>query len=506
MRRCRTVSVVVPTRNEGPNLGALYSALSEALTGLSAEVIVVDDSTDAETRPRLRELAAADPSWRVVERAPSEQTGLATAVSTGLRLTTGGAVCVMDADLQHPPSTIPRLVASIEAGADIAVASRYMPGGSAAGLGSARRKFVSRAVCWVARSFFGEARRSTDPLSGFFCVRRDAVAGLELRPIGFKILLELLVCLPESKVVDVPYAFGERFSGTSKATLAQGMLFGKHLVSLFVYVPLAALLGKVAISAGTGIAVFALGIGIFQAIGLARPDTWVLAAGASLAAGLSVYHLLTFRSAFWKFGLDGHELPWALGLTSTVGGVACFLVLMARAHLATVVLAVMAQLVAVALGYGLARYSRAQSASPVLGDGSADEPWLQGLARRLGAERAWWLEPRAFRKDAAGSDPVLPSSLVSRVVLTRQPLLVVELPSTRPQARVNVGSYSLMLIPELAPGGRVAKIAVLARTDTNPFSARDLHASLAWLSRRPHSDPILEPVTAPALANVASQP
>jgi dolichol-phosphate mannosyltransferase len=508
MRRRHTVSVVVPTRNEGPNLAALHRALGAALRGISSEVIFVDDSTDSETRPLLRAIAAADPHWRVVERAPEEHTGLATAVSTGLRLASGKVVCVMDGDLQHPPAAIPALVAAIEAGADIAVASRYMPGGSAAGLGSAGRKIVSRGVSWIAKTFFAEARRTTDPLSGFFCVRQDAVVGMELRPIGFKILLELLVCLPDARVVDVPFVFADRYSGTSKATLAQGMLFGKHLLSLFVYVPLTALLGKIAISAGTGIAAFAIGIEIFKSVGVSTPDTWVLAAAASLAAGLSVYHLLTFRRSFWSRGMAGHKLPWALGLSSTVGGVACFLILMARAHLATVILAVMAQLVAVLIGYGLSRYTRSQTAAPLAHDavGLADEEWLQGLARRLGAERAWWLEPRAARPKGSGIESTVPPSIVSHVLLSRQPLLVVELPSSRPQARVNVGTYSLMLIPELAPGRRVAKIAALARANQNPFSARDLHGALAWLSHRP--GPVVAPEAnpAPALGTVASQP
>ncbi|HEY6538223.1 MAG TPA: glycosyltransferase [Candidatus Dormibacteraeota bacterium] len=502
----RPVSVVVPTRNEGPNLEALYSALAAALGRMPYEVIVVDDSTDDSTRPLLQEIAGRDHHWRVVERAPADQTGLATAVSIGLRLAKGEIVCVMDGDLQHPPEVIPALVAAIRSGADIAVASRYMPGGSAAGLASPGRRFVSRTVSWVSRFFFSEARRSTDPLSGFFCLRLESVAGLELRPVGFKILLELLVCLPSVKVVDVPFVFGDRFSGSSKATFSQGLLFGRHLLSLFVYVPLAALLAKVTISAGSGIATFAVGLWIFKTVGLPDPDPWVLSAAASLVMGLSIYHLLTFRTAFWRQGVVGHRLPWALGLSSTIGGVACFFVLMARAHLATVVLAVLAQLAAVALGYGLARYARARTTLPVSGDTAADEPWLQGLARRLGAERAWWLEPRAGRPPASDLEAALPPSIVNHVVLTRQPLLVVELPSSRPQARVNVGAYSLMIIPELTPGRRVSKMAVLARANKNSFSARDLHVALAWLSRRPRSAPALEPLAAtPDLAAVVSQ-
>ncbi len=503
-RRCK-VSVVVPTRNEGPNLPELRRKLNLALRGLSSEVIVVDDSTDAVTRPWLREIAGADPNWRVVERAPAQQTGLATAVATGIRLATGSVVCVMDGDLQHPPSTIPSLVAAVENGADIAVASRYASGGSAAGLGSTRRKWVSRSVSWVARSFFSEARRTTDPLSGFFCLRTEEAVGVELRPVGFKILLELLVCLPRAAVVDVPYSFAERYSGTSNATLHQGLLFGKHMLSLFLNVPLTALVGKIAIAAGTGIAVFALGLGLCQALGLGDPEPWVIASILSLAAGTFVYHLLTFRTALWRRGMAGHRLEWTLGLASIVGGVACFLLLMARAHQATVVLAILAQLAAIVIGYGLPRYSRTRSGSVPPDGEAADERGLQGLARRLGAEKAWWFDPRVAHLSTS-SEPGPSPSVVRHVVVTRQPLLIVELPSHRPQARMNVDAYSLMLIPELASDQRVAKIAVLVRTSRDGFATRDLHTALAWLSGHPTPAPRPGSVLVPALGAAGNQP
>ena len=129
------LSVVIPTRNEAGNVAVLQQRLAEALSGIDREIIIVDDSNDDVSRPALATAAASDPTWRVIERSKREQTGLGSAVVEGLRMARGDAVCVMDGDLQHPPELIPRLLEQVEQGADMAVASRYMPGGSRAGLG-----------------------------------------------------------------------------------------------------------------------------------------------------------------------------------------------------------------------------------------------------------------------------------------------------------------------------------------------------------------------------------
>src|SRR3984893_2585902 len=138
------LSVVIPTRNEAGNVAVLQERLAEALSGIDHEIIIVDDSNDEVSRPALATAAASDPTWRVIERSKREQTGLGSAVVQGLRIAQGDAVCVMDGDLQHPPELIPRLLEQVEQGADMAVASRYMPGGSRAGLGGFSRVVVSR--------------------------------------------------------------------------------------------------------------------------------------------------------------------------------------------------------------------------------------------------------------------------------------------------------------------------------------------------------------------------
>ncbi|MGA9774740.1 MAG: polyprenol monophosphomannose synthase [Candidatus Dormiibacterota bacterium] len=499
------LSVVIPTRNEAGTLPALYARLTQALSGISAEVLIVDDSTDTVTRPALRQIAAADSAWRVVERAATEPRGLGAAVSVGLAMARGDAVCVMDGDLQHPPAVIPALLEAVRQGADLAVASRYAPGGSALGLSGPFRKLVSKSVSWVAQAFFSETRRTTDPLSGFFCVRQRCIAGLELRPVGFKILLELLVCLPGVRVVDVPFEFAPRFAGESKATISQGILFGKHVLSLIIFVPLTALLGKVAVSAGAGMAVFVAVVALLTDLPLRPPAPWLLATVTSLLASVGVYGLLTFRSAFWRMGMAGQRLLWIAGLFSVAGGIVSFVLLTAKAHLATVLLALVALVLAQLVGSSLVTYLRhkARRATPVVS--LADELSLQALARRMGADYAWWIEPQRPSEAPPRVEQLVTAEVVSHVIRSGRPVLLTELPSSRRQARINVGSFSVVLIPQLAGTRKVVRIATLARAGRTPFSARDLYTCVAWQGNQEGAVGVAgeEP---PALAGEAADP
>jgi dolichol-phosphate mannosyltransferase len=169
--------------------------------------------------PFSNELASVTDGWRLIERRPEQQTGLATAVIEGMEVARGDAVCVMDADFQHPPALVPQLLAIVEDGTDLAIASRYGRGGRNDGLAGVYRHLIS--VCWRTCSL-AESQRTTDPLSGCFCTRRSALAGRDLRPVGFKLLLELLVLCPELRVLDIPFAFGRRPAGKSKPTPGKG--------------------------------------------------------------------------------------------------------------------------------------------------------------------------------------------------------------------------------------------------------------------------------------------
>jgi dolichol-phosphate mannosyltransferase len=140
----------------------------------------------------------------------------------------------MDADLQHPPEVVPELIAAgTRDGADLVVASRYLAGGNSSGLADAYRRLVSGTCRFGTKLLFHSAlTQVSDPMSGFFTVRASSLELATLRPLGYKILLELLVRNRPGRVIEVPYAFQNRHAGASKSTVAEGWRFLRHLAAL----------------------------------------------------------------------------------------------------------------------------------------------------------------------------------------------------------------------------------------------------------------------------------
>jgi dolichol-phosphate mannosyltransferase len=223
------VSLVIPTYNERANIAPLLAELNDSLVGTTWEALFVDDSTDG-TDEVVATIAAEDPRVRVLHR-PVNRGGLAGAVVEGLAQMHGTYVCVLDADLQHPPSHVAMLLAEVRrTDADLVIASRYINGGSSGGLDGPLRRFYSRGLKLLSRSIFPRRLADvTDPLGGFFLVRRSVVQAACLRPIGYKILLEILVRCPWQTSSEVPYTFQPRRHGDSKATFSQGVNFLRHL-------------------------------------------------------------------------------------------------------------------------------------------------------------------------------------------------------------------------------------------------------------------------------------
>jgi dolichol-phosphate mannosyltransferase len=143
-------------------------------------------------------------------------------VIEGARAADGEWLCVMDGDLQHPPELVPVLLARVEeTGLDLVLASRLAPGGSVGTL-SRSRASLSRALAWTTTRLFSKALRGvTDPMTGFFIVRRQALRLDRLHPDGFKILLEILVRTPGLRVAEIPFVFESRHAGRSKAGLRE---------------------------------------------------------------------------------------------------------------------------------------------------------------------------------------------------------------------------------------------------------------------------------------------
>ncbi|WP_078964224.1 MULTISPECIES: glycosyltransferase [unclassified Streptomyces] len=240
-----SVTLIIPTFNEAGNIAELLRRLGRALPGdLPCEVLFVDDSTD--DTPAVIEKAAADHAFPVsVLHRETPEGGLGGAVVAGIARADTDWIVVMDADLQHPPHLVPELVGEGErTGADLVVASRYTSGGSRAGLAGSYRVAVSRGATWLTRGLFPRALRGiSDPMSGFFAMRRSTVTAQALQPLGYKILLELAVRCRPARVAEVPFVFQERFAGESKSTAREGMRFLAHLASLRSAAPLARMIG-----------------------------------------------------------------------------------------------------------------------------------------------------------------------------------------------------------------------------------------------------------------------
>jgi dolichol-phosphate mannosyltransferase len=228
------LSVVIPTRNEAEGIGLLLDALRPVLASVDAEVVFVDDSGDETPAAIEAHARASTLPIRVHHRVREARTGgLGGAVQLGFAEARGRFVVVMDADLQHPPAVLPlMLVAAEREGADLVVGSRFADSGGIGDFGAVRRA-LSRASSTLAKVLFPRRlRRVTDPMSGFFLVRRERLALKALRPHGFKILLEVLVRSAPLRIDEVPYTFGDRVAGESKASLREGVRYLRHLLRL----------------------------------------------------------------------------------------------------------------------------------------------------------------------------------------------------------------------------------------------------------------------------------
>ena len=224
-----SLSIIVPTYNEAENIGELIERIETSLKGLDFEVIVVDDSSPDGTAEIAEELGRAYRNVKVIKR--PRKMGLASAALEGMREAKYRLIAVMDADLQHPPELLPKLLERAKEGYDIVIASRYVKGGGVEGW-SLWRRLISRGATLLAHALFLETRKVKDPLSGFFLFRREVVEGIRLNPIGYKLLLEVLMKGEYDKVAEVPYVFKMRRRGKSKLDLREILNYVLFLLKL----------------------------------------------------------------------------------------------------------------------------------------------------------------------------------------------------------------------------------------------------------------------------------
>ncbi|HLM91283.1 MAG TPA: polyprenol monophosphomannose synthase [Thermoplasmata archaeon] len=226
MSRSVGVSVILPTYQERGSLEHLYPALSRALAGFSAELVVVDDGSPDGTAEFARSLQSPV-STVVVER--GRKLGLASAAIVGFERSAGETIVVMDADGSHPPEAVPTLVRTVTDGeAEFALGSRWVPGGSAPGLTRGRR-LLSAGAAVLARPLVAVR----DPMSGFFAFRRSILERGTLAPLGYKIGLEVLVKCRPAPVVEVPIVFRPRTVGESKLGRGEIAHYLRHVSRLY---------------------------------------------------------------------------------------------------------------------------------------------------------------------------------------------------------------------------------------------------------------------------------
>jgi dolichol-phosphate mannosyltransferase len=227
------LSLVVPTYNESNNIEDLVATLCPLLhkaTNGDYELIIVDDNSPDATWEKAQSLTSEYPHLKVMRRV--HERGLATAVIRGWQVAQGKVMGVIDGDLQHPPETLVKMIDRLRLGADVVVASRHVEHGGVDNW-SLTRRLLSRGAqvlgLIICPSIVG---RVSDPMSGYFLVRRHAIADISLDPHGYKILLEVLGRGSANRIEEVGYVFRERIEGESKVTSKQYVDYIVHLLKL----------------------------------------------------------------------------------------------------------------------------------------------------------------------------------------------------------------------------------------------------------------------------------
>ncbi|SDW82394.1 dolichol-phosphate mannosyltransferase [Alicyclobacillus hesperidum] len=226
------IDIIIPTRNESSNIAPLVQHIHDALGSIGYHIVFVDDSDDGTPFIIQRE-AERDPRIKLLHREVNMRNGLAGAVVDGFKLCSAEVVAVMDGDLQHPPTALSEMLNRIKNGADMVIASRYIKDASDQGL-RGRRKIMSRSAHLFARVLIPRLRSLTDCTSGFFAFRADRIDKSKLNPIGWKIMIEILVKGDFYRVEEIPIRFARRQFGQSKLAFAEQVKFILHIIRLSV--------------------------------------------------------------------------------------------------------------------------------------------------------------------------------------------------------------------------------------------------------------------------------
>jgi dolichol-phosphate mannosyltransferase len=318
------LSVVVPTFNERDNVSKLYRKLEATLDGVAWEVVFVDDNSPDGTWNVVRALARQDSRVRLIRRIGRR--GLSGACIEGILASSAPYAAVMDADLQHDETQLPKMLSLLQSGqAELVVGSRYIEGGSAASFDRGRAG-ASALATEVAKRVLSVS--IADPMSGFFMIRRDRFEELApaLSTQGFKILLDIVATAHgRLKIVEIPFTFGSRLHGESKLDSMVAVDFLGLVLAKFTHDIVSLRFLMFALVGGTGLFVH-LGT-LFIALRLFHlPFAGAQAAGAFVAmtSNFILNNFLTYRDQRLKGfailgGLLAFYLVCSVGLFANVG-------------------------------------------------------------------------------------------------------------------------------------------------------------------------------------------
>ncbi|WP_456471705.1 polyprenol monophosphomannose synthase, partial [Methanocaldococcus sp.] len=223
------ISIIIPTYNEKENIKILIPTLENLLKNEDYEIIIIDDNSPDKTYEIVERFSKRNKRVKLIKRIHKK--GLGSAVVDGFKSANGEILIVMDADFQHPPELIPKMINEIYNGYDIVIGSRYVKGGKIEDW-NIIRQLISYGAIFIAKIIFTKIKDVRDCVSGFFALRREVIKQVDLNPLGFKILLEILIKGNYKKVKEIPFIFKGRTKGKSNLSIKIILEYLCHILKL----------------------------------------------------------------------------------------------------------------------------------------------------------------------------------------------------------------------------------------------------------------------------------
>ena len=225
------LTVIIPTFKEEANIGNIITEVDAVFmrNNLKGEILVVDDNSPDATIAIVNVLKRTKTNLNLLVRKADH--GLSQSVAEGFTRALSEIFIVIDADLSHPPALIPIMFNEIKAGNDIVIGSRYMNGGGIKKW-PLKRRIISLGATFLGRTLFPTV---SDPVSGFFAVRKTVVADAPLKPRGYKILLEVLGRGVWKRCKEIPFEFVDREIGSSKLKLITVIEYARQVLNIALF-------------------------------------------------------------------------------------------------------------------------------------------------------------------------------------------------------------------------------------------------------------------------------